>query len=79
MFNENSNIFKLIGGSAPKKYSGKKILFLAVATWSFTLFITPFISHSFFTLLFARVALGFGEGLGGLQVIVIIIIWLFLN
>lgn len=54
----------LIGGSAPKKYSGKKVLILAVFMWSLSTFITPFISSSLYLLLLVRVLLGVGEGLG---------------
>ncbi|ESO09538.1 hypothetical protein HELRODRAFT_97629 [Helobdella robusta] len=54
----------LVGGSAPRKYSGKKVLSLAVFIWSLCTFITPFISHMFYFLVFTRVLLGIGEGLG---------------
>lgn len=54
----------LIGGSAAKRYSGKNILTLAVFMWSLSTFITPCFDGSIYLLVFLRVLLGVGEGLG---------------
>ncbi|KAL3867864.1 hypothetical protein ACJMK2_040710 [Sinanodonta woodiana] len=55
---------QVIGGSAAKKYGGKKILLLSVLLWSMSTFIVPFFAHSIFALTLSRMVLGFGEGLG---------------
>jgi len=55
---------QLIGGSAAKRYSGKNILTLAVFMWSLSTFITPCFDGSIYLLVFLRVLLGVGEGLG---------------
>ncbi|KAK3592163.1 hypothetical protein CHS0354_019454 [Potamilus streckersoni] len=55
---------QVIGGSAAKKYGGKKILLLSVLLWSMSTFIVPFFAHSIFALTISRMVLGFGEGLG---------------
>ena len=57
----------MIGASAAKRYGGKNILILAVTMWSFSTFITPFFASSIYSLIFLRVLLGIGEGLGELQ------------
>ncbi|KAK2168532.1 hypothetical protein LSH36_16g08005 [Paralvinella palmiformis] len=54
----------VLGGSAAKKYGGKNILTLAVFMWSVSTFITPFFARSIYALIFLRVLLGIGEGLG---------------
>lgn len=54
----------VIGGSAAKRYGGKNMLTLAVFMWSISTFITPLFAHSMYALIFLRVLLGIGEGLG---------------
>ena len=54
----------MIGATAAKRYSGKVILSLAVFMWSLSTFITPFFAESLSILVFLRVILGIGEGLG---------------
>jgi len=54
----------VIGASAAKKYGGKSVLAIAVAMWSFTTFLTPLFATSIYALIFLRVLLGIGEGLG---------------
>ncbi|XP_074643413.1 sialin-like [Tubulanus polymorphus] len=54
----------VIGGRAAEKYGGKRILTLAVFLWSLSTFITPFFANSIYSLIFLRVLLGIGEGLG---------------
>ncbi|CAH1772740.1 unnamed protein product [Owenia fusiformis] len=55
---------QVIGGSHAQKYGGKSILALAVFMWSLSTFITPLFAHSIYALIFLRVILGVGEGLG---------------
>ncbi|KAK2169695.1 hypothetical protein NP493_1179g00016 [Ridgeia piscesae] len=54
----------VLGGKAAKKYGGKSVLTLAVWIWSMSTFVTPFFATSIPALIFLRVLLGFGEGLG---------------
>ncbi|ELU04684.1 hypothetical protein CAPTEDRAFT_173625 [Capitella teleta] len=54
----------VIGGSAAKRYGGKTILTVAVFLWSLSTFITPFFPQYIYLLIFMRVLLGIGEGLG---------------
>lgn len=55
---------QVIGATAAKRYSGKVILSLAVFMWSLSTFITPFFAESLTIMIFLRVILGIGEGLG---------------
>uniref|UniRef100_A0A0B7AYF6 Major facilitator superfamily (MFS) profile domain-containing protein n=1 Tax=Arion vulgaris TaxID=1028688 RepID=A0A0B7AYF6_9EUPU len=55
---------QVIGGSAAKKYGGKRILSLAVILWSLSTCLVPLFAHSLYTLILSRVILGLGEGLG---------------
>jgi len=57
-------IRQVLGGKAAKKYGGKSVLTLAVWIWSMSTFVTPFFATSIPALIFLRVLLGFGEGLG---------------
>jgi len=54
----------VLGATAAKRYSGKVILTLAVFMWSLSTFITPFFAESLQGVIFLRVILGIGEGLG---------------
>ena len=56
----------MLGGSAAKKYGGKSMLALAVFMWSLSTFITPLFASSIYALIFLRVVLGLGEGIGEL-------------
>lgn len=55
---------QVLGGSASKKYGGKRILSLAVIMWSLSTFLVPLFAHSLHMLILSRVILGLGEGLG---------------
>lgn len=57
-------ITQVVGGSAAKKYGGKRILSLAVILWSLSTCLVPLFAHSLYTLILSRVILGLGEGLG---------------
>lgn len=61
--------FQVIGGSAAKRYGGKTILTVAVFLWSLSTFITPFFPQYIYLLIFMRVLLGIGEGLGQFAVL----------
>lgn len=56
----------MIGASAAKKYGGKNVLTLAVSMWSLSTLITPYFARSIYALIFLRVLLGIGEGLGNI-------------
>ena len=56
--------FQIIGGNAVKRYGGKRMLTLAVCMWSLSTFITPWFASSINALIFLRVLLGLGEGIG---------------
>ncbi|GFS13599.1 sodium-dependent phosphate transport protein 1, chloroplastic [Elysia marginata] len=55
---------QVVGGSAAKRYGGKKILSLAVILWSISTLLVPLFAHSLTMLVLSRVILGLGEGLG---------------
>ena len=54
----------MIGGSAAKKYGGKYVLTLAVIMWSLSTIVTPLFVRHLHILVFLRVLLGVGEGIG---------------
>ena len=62
--NSDSGAVQVIGGSAAKRYGGKRVLTVAVLLWSFSTIIVPLCSHSIYALIFSRVLLGLGEGVG---------------
>ncbi|KAK6622185.1 hypothetical protein RUM44_001992 [Polyplax serrata] len=55
---------QIIGGCAASRFGGKKVLVFAVLFWSISTVVTPILAPSIPALLFCRVLLGFGEGLG---------------
>ena len=55
---------QIIGGNAVKRFGGKRMLTLAVFMWSLSTFITPWFATSLNALIFLRVILGLGEGIG---------------
>jgi len=55
---------QVAGASLTKKYGGKNALTFAVILWSMSTFLVPLFAHSFYALVFARIVLGLGEGLG---------------
>ncbi|KAK7492895.1 hypothetical protein BaRGS_00015842 [Batillaria attramentaria] len=55
---------QVIGGSAAKRYGGKRVLTVAVLLWSLSTIIVPLCAHSIHALIFSRVLLGLGEGVG---------------
>jgi MFS family permease len=61
--------FQVFGGSGSKKYGGKALLSLSVLLWSFSTLMVPFCAPSINWLIFSRVLLGLGEGLGNLYFI----------
>lgn len=56
--------FQIIGACVTNRFGGKVVLFYSVLLWSISTFITPFLVHSVPSLIFCRVLLGLGEGLG---------------
>uniref|UniRef100_A0A0X3PHD4 Sodium-dependent phosphate transport protein 1 n=2 Tax=Schistocephalus solidus TaxID=70667 RepID=A0A0X3PHD4_SCHSO len=54
----------IAGGSAAKKYGGKRVLTLAVFLWSISAFFTPYFASSWMVMVFFRFLLGVGEGIG---------------
>lgn len=52
-----------------RRFGTKSVLALAVFTWSLVTFATPFLAPLPFLLIFSRIALGFGEGLGKMNMI----------
>lgn len=55
---------QIIGACVTNRFGGKVVLFYSVLLWSISTFITPFLVHSVPSLIFCRVLLGLGEGLG---------------
>ncbi|XP_078657544.1 uncharacterized protein LOC144903368 isoform X1 [Branchiostoma floridae x Branchiostoma belcheri] len=55
---------QVIGGSAARRWGGKWVLGFAVAVWSLATFFTPAFARTLYGLIFARICLGFAEGLG---------------
>ncbi|XP_035699588.1 sialin-like [Branchiostoma floridae] len=59
---------QVIGGSAARRWGGKWVLGFAVAVWSLIVhlatFFTPTFARTLYGLIFARICLGFAEGLG---------------
>ncbi|KAH8865943.1 putative anion transporter 3, chloroplastic [Schistosoma japonicum] len=53
----------IIGGSAARRYGGGLILSFAVAFWSFSSLVTPFLAHSINSLVILRILLGLREGI----------------
>lgn len=68
--------FQVFGGSGSKKYGGKAILSLSVLLWSFSTLMVPFCAPSINWLIFSRVLLGLGEGLGKLYFIYVLNIYM---
>ena len=56
---------QVIGACAANKFGGKAVLLFAVFLWSVSTSITPLLAKSVPALIFCRVLLGLGEGLGG--------------
>lgn len=56
--------FKIIGASTASRFGCKTVLMLAVLLWSISTVITPLLAQSVPLLIFCRVVLGLGEGLG---------------
>lgn len=57
-------ILQVIGACAANRFGGKTVLFFAVFLWSVSTSITPLLATSIPALIFCRVLLGLGEGLG---------------
>lgn len=55
---------QIIGSGLGTRFGGKKVLLFAVLLWSFSTILTPFVAPSIPWLVFLRVLLGLGEGLG---------------
>jgi MFS family permease len=53
-----------VGAAAATRYGGKRVLAFAVSFWSVATLLTPFVADSYPSLIFTRVLLGLGEGLG---------------
>ncbi|KAM3185943.1 hypothetical protein ACTXT7_005341 [Hymenolepis weldensis] len=54
----------IVGGSAAKKYGGRRVLTLAVLLWSLSSFLTPYFAASWHLMILFRFLLGVGEGIG---------------
>jgi MFS family permease len=59
---------QVIGACAASRFGGKAVLLFAVFLWSVSTSITPLLATSVPALIFCRVLLGLGEGLGKLTV-----------
>lgn len=57
-------LFQIIGACAANRFGGKLVLLFAVFLWSVSTTITPLLATSVPALIFCRVLLGLGEGLG---------------
>jgi MFS family permease len=57
---------QVIGACAASRFGGKAVLLFAVFLWSVSTSVTPFLATSVPALIFCRVLLGLGEGLGKL-------------
>lgn len=57
-------LHQIIGSAAASRFGAGNILTLSVFVWSLSMLITPFIASNLFLLIFFRILLGFGEGLG---------------
>ena len=55
---------QVVGGSVAKRYGGKLVLALSVFLWSMSTFLTPLLARWYHALVFSRILLGVGEGLG---------------
>lgn len=55
---------QVIGASAATRFGGKRVLTFAVLLWSSTTLLTPLVAHRLPWLIFCRILLGLGEGLG---------------
>lgn len=55
---------QIIGACAASRFGGKNVLVFAVLLWSVSTVVTPVLATSVPALLFCRVLLGLGEGLG---------------
>lgn len=55
---------QFIGEKAAKKYGNKRVLAISVCLWSFSTMITPIVTPYLILLIFSRILLGLGEGLG---------------
>lgn len=65
-------ILQVIGACAANRFGGKTVLFFAVFLWSVSTSVTPLLATSIPALIFCRVLLGLGEGLGMLAAFFII-------
>jgi len=59
-----SSSFQIIGSTAASRFGAGNILTLSVLIWSLSMFVTPFVASNSFLLIFFRILLGLGEGLG---------------
>jgi MFS family permease len=57
---------QVIGACAASRFGGKAVLLFAVFLWSVSTSVTPLLATSVPALIFCRVLLGLGEGLGRL-------------
>uniref|UniRef100_A0A0M3I9B1 MFS domain-containing protein n=2 Tax=Ascaris TaxID=6251 RepID=A0A0M3I9B1_ASCLU len=55
---------QIIGSCAGSQLGGRRLLLSVVLLWSLSTLLTPIVASSFHLLIFARVVLGLGEGLG---------------
>jgi MFS family permease len=59
-------MLQVIGACAASRFGGKAVLLFAVFLWSVSTSVTPLLATSVPALIFCRVLLGLGEGLGRL-------------
>ncbi|VDK21673.1 unnamed protein product [Anisakis simplex] len=55
---------QIIGSCAGSQLGGRRLLLGVVLLWSLSTLLTPFVASSFYMLIFTRIVLGLGEGLG---------------
>ncbi|VDD89793.1 unnamed protein product [Enterobius vermicularis] len=55
---------QVIGSCAGSQLGNRRLLFFVVLLWSLSTLLTPFVAPSYHLLIFIRVVLGLGEGLG---------------
>jgi MFS family permease len=60
------SVLQVIGACAASRFGGKAVLLFAVFLWSVSTSVTPLLAKSVPALIFCRVLLGLGEGLGRL-------------
>ncbi|VDK37783.1 unnamed protein product [Gongylonema pulchrum] len=54
----------IIGSCACSQIGGRRLLYCVVLLWSISTLLIPFVAPSYHMLIFSRVVLGLGEGLG---------------